>query len=549
MLRFIVLLAALATPAAQTYQVGPGKPYPTLASLPALAPGDVVEVYPGTYAETKRWSNPGSAAAPIIIRGVGNPRPIIDASGKNVNGVLPNPRAVFQVEASYVVLENFELRNARNGDNGAGVRVTSFGATTVGVVLRNLKLTSCDMGLQNDSSDNLLVESCEIAGNGTSLRDGYSHNVYLGGNRTTLQYCWIHDATNGLNFKTRGHYAELLYNYISDSQDGEIDLVDDPVTATANSNIVMIGNVVVSKPRLSGYNSTRFIHMGQDSGGNRLGTLYLFNNTLVAGDTRITFLSVNATGSSVVARNNIFVGSTDLGGGAVSGSNNWIPSGMTVPGGFAGATGSAPGFVNPGTRDYHLISTSPCRNIGSSSLTYADATGASKSGTPTREYVHPLQSAARAADGVLDAGAYESGGSAAVAPSITAAPTNQTVTAGQMATFAVTANGTAPLTYQWRRNGSDIAGATSSSYTTPATTASDDGATFRVVVSNSAGSVTSSTAMLTVTLAAAVPPSSGGSSSSSSSGGGCGLLGLEALVALSLTGRFRSRCRARARTR
>jgi len=540
MLRTIVLLAALATPAAQVYQVGPGKTYPTLASLPALAPGDIVEVYSGTYAETKRWSNPGTAAAPIIIRGMGATRPIIDATGKNVNGVLPNPRAVFQVEASYVVIENVELRNARNGDNGAGVRVTSFGATTVGVVLRNLKLTSCDMGLQNDSSDNLLIESCEIAGNGTSLRDGYSHNVYLGGIKTTLQYCWIHDSTNGINFKTRGHYTELLYNYISDSQDGELDLVDDPVTATANSHVVMIGNVVVSKPRLSGYNSTRFIHMGQDSGGNRLGTLYLFNNTLVAGEASIAFLNTNASGSSIVARNNIFVGSSTLGSGTIGGSNNWVPSGMTVPGGFAGATGSSPGFVNPGSRNYHLTSTSPCRNIGSASLIYADGGGASKSGTPTREYVHPLQSATRAVDGALDAGGYESGGSTAVAPSITTPPASQTVTAGQTATFWVTANGTAPFSYQWQRNGSDIAGATSSSYTTPATTAGDSGATYRVVVSNSAGSVTSTPATLTVASAGSAPPPSGEPSSSGSSGG-CGLLGLDALLLLALRRRFRPR--------
>jgi hypothetical protein len=421
MFRTILLTAVLAAPAAQVYQVGPGKPYPTLASLPALAPGDIVEVSSGTYAETKRWTNPGTASAPIIIRGVGATRPIIDATGKNVYGVLPNPRAAFQVEASYVVIENFELRNARNGDNGSGVRVTSFGGTTVNVTLRNLKITSCDMGIQCDTSDNLLVESCEIVGNGTSLRDGYSHNVYLGGNKSTFQYCWIHGSTNGINFKTRGHYTELLYNYISDSQDGEIDLVDDAVTNTANSHVLMVGNVVASKPRLSGYNSTRFIHMGQDSGGDRRGTLYLFNNTLVAGDPQIDFLNENATSSSIVARNNVFYGSTTLGTGAISGSNNWVPTGMTVPGGFAAATGAAPGFVNAGARDYHLTTTSPCRNLGTSSLIASDGTGASRNGTPVREYIHPMQSAARAVDGALDAGAYEAGGGGgAVAPTISA---------------------------------------------------------------------------------------------------------------------------------
>ncbi len=84
------------------------------------------------------------------------------------------------------------------------------------------------------------------------------------------------------------------------------------------------------------------------------------------------------------------------------------------------------------------------------------------------------------------------------APYITAQPVNQTVTAGQTATFSVTAAGTAPLAYQWQKNGADIAGATTASYTTAVTTTSDSGEQFRVVVSNSGGSVTSMPATLTV---------------------------------------------------
>jgi hypothetical protein len=96
---------------------------------------------------------------------------------------------------------------------------------------------------------------------------------------------------------------------------------------------------------------------------------------------------------------------------------------------------------------------------------------------------------------------------AAVAPSITTQPVNQTVTAGQTATFTVSATGTAPMSYQWRKNGASIAGATSSSYSTPATSMTDSGSSFSVVISNSAGSVSSSNATLTVNQAAAVAPS------------------------------------------
>src|SRR6266704_179312 len=88
---------------------------------------------------------------------------------------------------------------------------------------------------------------------------------------------------------------------------------------------------------------------------------------------------------------------------------------------------------------------------------------------------------------------------APVPPSITSQPASQTVAAGQTATFSVTASGTAPLSYQWSKNGTPISGANSSSYATPPTSTSDNGAQFVVVVSNAAGSATSNPATLTVT--------------------------------------------------
>ncbi|MEP6742850.1 MAG: immunoglobulin domain-containing protein [bacterium] len=84
-------------------------------------------------------------------------------------------------------------------------------------------------------------------------------------------------------------------------------------------------------------------------------------------------------------------------------------------------------------------------------------------------------------------------------PTITMQPADQTVTEGQPATFNVSANGTALLSYQWQRNSVDVAGATASGYTISTTTLADNGARFRCVVTNGFGSVTSNEAMLTVT--------------------------------------------------
>jgi parallel beta-helix repeat protein len=82
--------------------------------------------------------------------------------------------------------------------------------------------------------------------------------------------------------------------------------------------------------------------------------------------------------------------------------------------------------------------------------------------------------------------------------SITTQPSNQSVTAGQTATFGVAAIGSGTLTYQWKRNGTAISGATASAYTTPATKVSDSGAQFTVTVTNGSGNVTSNPASLTV---------------------------------------------------
>jgi hypothetical protein len=93
---------------------------------------------------------------------------------------------------------------------------------------------------------------------------------------------------------------------------------------------------------------------------------------------------------------------------------------------------------------------------------------------------------------------------AATAPTITTQPSSSSVAAGSAASFSVVAGGTAPLSYQWRKDGVAISGATSSTYSISSTATSDAGS-YTVVVTNSAGSATSSTAALTVTASATAP--------------------------------------------
>ena len=94
--------------------------------------------------------------------------------------------------------------------------------------------------------------------------------------------------------------------------------------------------------------------------------------------------------------------------------------------------------------------------------------------------------------------------SQSVAPTITQQPASVSVTAGQAAVFSAAASGTAPLAYQWRRNGVDIAGANATTYTTGAAALADSGAVFQLVFTNGAGSATSNAAALSVMANAAI---------------------------------------------
>lgn len=407
-MRFAVLmLFMLATtlPAA-VYDVGSGRTYATLAALPTLAAGDTVNIHAGTYNEVKKWTVSGTAGSPITIRGVGTNRPLINANGLDVSGSGSVPRGAFQIQGSHIIVEHLEFANARNGNNGAGIRITG-GATNV--TIRDCHIRNNDMGVMSDNCDAVLIENSEIDHNGTSSFSGYSHNFYLGGTGITIRGCHIHDATYGQNVKSRAHFTALLYNRIENSQDGEVGLVDAPETTAGNSHAVMIGNVIRSKDRGSAWNNSRFVLLGAESGNAHNGTLYFINNTCIAGVTNNTFLTISHTESDLVARNNVFVGSTNLvsltAGASASGSGNWAPTGANIPAGITGTvTGSAPGFVSGS--DLHLAAGSPAIDIGTAGATYLDGSGVSRSAVPTHTYEGLGVLTARSDSGAPDAGAY-----------------------------------------------------------------------------------------------------------------------------------------------
>lgn len=91
-----------------------------------------------------------------------------------------------------------------------------------------------------------------------------------------------------------------------------------------------------------------------------------------------------------------------------------------------------------------------------------------------------------------------------VAPAILRQPSSVLVNSGQWASFQVQADGEAPLSYQWKKDGTNIPGATSTGYSLSDVVVAYAG-DYSVVVSNRVGSVTSEVATLTVSAGGAVP--------------------------------------------
>ncbi len=85
------------------------------------------------------------------------------------------------------------------------------------------------------------------------------------------------------------------------------------------------------------------------------------------------------------------------------------------------------------------------------------------------------------------------------APALNPSPPNQAVLSGTNVTFSVAPTGTAPFTYQWTFDGTNISGATNSLFSLTAVQTTNAG-NYAVVVSNVVGSVISTPAILTVTV-------------------------------------------------
>jgi pectate lyase len=108
------------------------------------------------------------------------------------------------------------------------------------------------------------------------------------------------------------------------------------------------------------------------------------------------------------------------------------------------------------------------------------------------------------AGGVVSSNAFLTVNSSPVAPTFISQPASQIVVAGSTVAFSAQAAGTAPISYQWNKNGTPVAGATSTSLTVTNVQTTNAGS-YTLTASNSVGAATSDAAVLTVTTTVSVP--------------------------------------------
>jgi len=257
--------------------------------------------------------------------------------------------------------------------------------------------------------------------------------------------------------------------------------------ASLSSSQFSISGLTMPLSLPAGQSSTFQVWFTPNATGNASGTLTLqTSNGLSSGQVALTGSATTGPQQIGVSSASLNLGSAMVGTTAKgtltitnAGGANLILSLISVSGGSFGVSGmTTPNTITPGNSAVLTVSFSPTSagtDSGSITITSNDPQ------TPTT--IITLAGTATLAP---------------VAPTITTPPANQTVTAGQTASFTVVAGGTAPLSFQWQKNGANIAGATSASYTTAAATTSDSGSTFRAVVNNTVGTVTSAAATLTV---------------------------------------------------
>lgn len=456
----LVLVAALVPAGARAavYEVGPGQPLAAIGDVPwvSLAPGDEVRIHwrPQPYREKWVIGRAGTAAAPIVVRGIPGPggeRPVVSGDGATTPDPLDftnDARGVIKIGTSnvppntlpaHLVIEGLEVRSAHpaysfTDDHGAAQAYSSNAAAIYvergqHLVIQDCVLSDSGNGLfigafDGDTRD-VRIERNWIRGNGI-VGSGFEHNAYtaaIGIVYEANRFGPLRAGAGGNNLKDRSAGLVVRYNWIEggnrqldlvDAEDSDV-LVNDP----SYGETFVYGNLLIEP---DGAGNSQIVHYGGDSGATeiyRKGILHFFHNTVVSlrsGNT--TLLRLSTDDESADVRNNLLYVSASGNrlalvdaDGMLALSHNWTKPGWVAShGGLSGVIdddgsgveGASPDFTDAAMQDFHLLEESQAVDAGSD--LHPDVLPDHAVAAQYRE--HQMEEP-RPADGAPDLGAFE----------------------------------------------------------------------------------------------------------------------------------------------
>jgi hypothetical protein len=341
---FLVFLLLSFSLQAETYHIGTGKAYGSIAEFTgwtSLQPGDTVLIHyrAEPYREHILLCQQGTQENPIVIQGVRGDNghlPVISGDSAVIPpqfdghlhstiyqgyGIIYVHRSMaddpWGFEPEWIEIRNLEVRSATpevyTFTNSEGVSGQAYPNGSSGIYIKtgnNILVEKCtihDCGNGFDvqgvdaMAHNITVRNCHIYGNGrTDARRDREHNIYTEASGMTIEYCLIGRLRNGSGgsaIKDRSANTVIRYNKIY-SGARALDLVEPENQSTHHciTNAIsgdgmheepgfdttwVYGNVIINGPSSLLY-SNNMIHYGADNCPNasRSGTLLFYNNTV-----------------------------------------------------------------------------------------------------------------------------------------------------------------------------------------------------------------------------------------------------------------------------
>lgn len=232
-LSVLLLALAIAGPlAARTLSVGPGQSLAVPSAAAAIAaPGDRIEIAPGTYHDCAVWR-----ADRLTITGIG--------PGVVIRDEICQGKAIFVTTGRDITISRLTLEHARAPDhNGAGIRVEGDNLT-----LHAMRFLDNENGILAAAApaSTIRIEDSLFRGNGTCA-PVCAHGIYVNDLARLIILRSHFLATHiGHAVKSRAAITELIDNEIADGPGGTASyLVDVPNGGT----LILKNNVLEKGPR------------------------------------------------------------------------------------------------------------------------------------------------------------------------------------------------------------------------------------------------------------------------------------------------------------